>query len=230
VKTHYLWLELTDEEIIKLDGSSNKEVQEEVDKAKKRVSLSKKFTKQSLDITSNETKFISDCIAYARKKKILGFTYRQIFRCDVCGKKAGYHKYTRTSRHHIKGDNNYDRQKTFTGIELAVEFVFIKNSVTLGCCSKCWKKIQPILIKELKAYKIKADISEKITGQKSRYKRYKNRRCSKCKWKGHEGEMGKKSTVLGDGSYPATCPKCEAGGNFFSNDIETIDGWSLVKC
>jgi hypothetical protein len=226
MKTHHLFLELTDKEIVKLDGSKNLKVQEEVNKAKKRIRLSKKLS----EVPESINTFITDCLFYARKKKILRFIYKDISSCRICGKKAGYAKYKRDGKYHWKGDPNYDKPLTFGGVELADEFVIIERQATLGCCDKCWKQIRPILCSELKANKIKAEIHKGITGEEPRYKRLRDRKCSKCEWTGHEGEMGRRPTIMGNGSYPAICPKCGAGDKYFDKTIKTLDSWSLVKC
>lgn len=58
--------------------------------------------------------------------------------------------------------------------------------------------------------------------------RHSNRRCTKCGWEGHEGEMGRLMTLMGDGYYPALCPECGAGDRLFSRDVETRDGFTVV--
>jgi rubrerythrin len=76
---------------------------------------------------------------------------------------------------------------------------------------------------------MECEVDEKITGHPNRFTRYQNRKCSKCGWFGHEGQMGRRRTMFGDGYYPAQCPSCNAVNEAFGLAVIAIEpGYTAV--
>jgi hypothetical protein len=147
--------------------------------------------------------------------------------CPACGRDAGYAKVKRRTRYKRKGEDDYDRPMSLGAIELADRFVRIERRLSLGCCDECWPTVRPVLAELLTD--TRAEIAEGITGHAPRWKRYRRTRCTKCNWRGHEGEMGKRRTIMGAGWYPAICPACDATNLAFIPDvIERVDGYEVV--
>ena len=212
---------LTDKELSLLDGKCNEKVQEEVVKAINRLGIKHKLD----DVPEHLQDFVTRVVEEAEKNKLLVFRHRRASRCKVCGKSAGYAKYARNSRSHKKGAPNYDRPLTFSGIELAQRSVTMQNSLDVGCCADCWEEAESYVKTALTG--IEAELPAQI-GDSTKYKRYRNRKC-KCGWMGHEGQMTKKRTMMGDGYYPAGCPECGLENSLFStNNIELAKGYALV--
>jgi hypothetical protein len=61
------------------------------------------------------------------------------------------------------------------------------------------------------------------------YTKQSNMKCSKCNWEGHEGEMGKLRTLMGDGWYAGKCPSCGVENTLFSNVIKPTEGYVLTE-
>ena len=70
----------------------------------------------------------------------------------------------------------------------------------------------------------KNDIAE------TKYKKDSVYICHKCGEKMYESEMGKASTLMGDGYYPSKCPKCGAESLLFGNIYKLTDEFRMVKC
>lgn len=215
-------MDLLDTELVLLDGRCRPEIQARVDRAKARLAS----VAANPELPEPVAKFLADAKNEALTNGKLIFRHIHLSSCSVCKQRAGYAKYTRYSRHHKKGADNYDRPLTFGGFELAERFVTTRGYATLGCCEECWKQIQPALADSLAG--VEAEIPEKITGAAPSFVRYQNRHCTKCGWTGHEGEMRKLPTLMRDGYFPGGCPKCQAQSGLFSREVETADGFTVV--
>jgi hypothetical protein len=216
------YVSLTDDELIVMDGKCSDDVQKTVDQAKSRI----KKKNELPEIDPKIAAFIADVITEAQKEGVLIDRYESINRCSICGRAGGYHKYARTSRHHRRGEPDHDRPITIGGVELAKRFIRWKGSVTLGCCTECWKIAKPLLSEQLK--NIKAEIPESITGIKPQWKKYDLRKCKKCGWEGHEGQLGQLQAMMG-GTYPGKCPQCGAESNLFNTAFDYPNGFALVE-
>lgn len=214
---------LTDRELILLDGKTTEKNQFEVDAAKSRLAAQERLS----GLDPNVAAFVADVITEAKTNGELVFYYKQIRSCPVCQKSAGYAVRTRSSRRGWRGQPNYDRPLYLSGVELARRFVTTEGQVTVGACSDCYHAALPTIRKELEG--IRAEISKHITGHEPLFKKHGNRECTKCGWTGHEGEMGKLDTLMGNGKYYGACPKCPAKNTLFdSGNIKTLQGFTIV--
>jgi hypothetical protein len=218
-----LW-NLTDEEVACLDGRCSPKTQGEVDKAKARMAARASMPQ----LTHEGAALVSDVVMLAKTEGQVIFMFRQVRSCRVCGKSAGYAKYKRSGRWHRKGDDDTDKPLTMLGVELASRSVNMHGSVHVGCCEPCFRSLQGELIKALEP--IRAEIASAITGHASRFKRYQRRHCTSCGWRGHEGQLEKLPTLMGDGYYPGKCPVCGYENKFLGeNKIKMSDGFEIIE-
>jgi hypothetical protein len=187
-------VKLTEKELFMLDGNCSQKVQDMINKIK----MTYDILSNNLGLAKMEAYFIAKIIEEAKINGILTYQEISIRTCQLCDKEEKYHKYPRYSRYHNKGENNYDKPILYFGVELAVRTVIIQHVPTLGCCLDCYKIIKEALIYELETRKIRAEIHESIIGHKPIYKKYRNIKCKKCDWIGHEGKRRE--------YYK--CPKC----------------------
>lgn len=216
------YVQLSDEELAVLDGHASAKVQKEVDAAKARLASHAQYA----DLTKQQAELIADIVEYAKAEQALDFQYRDLRRCRVCERDAGYAKYARTSRYHRKGEPNRDKPLYFRGVDFQRSFISIRGHISLGCCSDCFKELQPRIADALSD--VRAEIPKAVTGYAPRYKRHKNRRCKECGWEGHDGQMRKLPAIM-HGEYAGGCPNCKAENLLFTTKIEITDGYTLVE-
>jgi hypothetical protein len=157
----------------------------------------------------------------------LKWTRKPIRYCPICAKTAGYAKYPRNSRHHRKGDPNYDRPLTFSGYAFNEGFVTIRHSGDI--CIECSEKHD--VVDRLCNYIVENDLPIEIKNKKelSLYTKDDIRICYKCEEEMRESQMGKERTLMGDGFYPATCPNCGAKSLPFGRSHGSTNKFVMVK-
>lgn len=206
-------LELTDEEVLLLDGKCRESVQHEVELAKSRTAMREKTDNAAI------AAFVVKVAAVATKDKKLiqksvGLTY-----CGVCKKSAGYHEYKRTSRYHRKGEPNYKMPKRLSGVDLKCSTIRVDGHASVGCCLSCFCEATPHLVAALEGVDCELPESLRSEGYQP-VKRVGVRECTKCGWSGPETEMGQEMTLMGDGYFPASCPKCSAKNSLFVTNVK----------
>lgn len=212
---------LTTEEILLLDGKVRPEIQKTVDDAKSAKSI------EAFVDNAAQARFIAEALKEAETNGILVCRWVSIHHCPYTGKSAGYATYRRHGKWHRKGETDYSKPLTMSGVELADRFVRIRGHVTIGCCAEFWDAVRPKLAARLEG--IKAEVAKEITGHPPKWKRFPKRRCKKCGWEGHEGQMRRRNTLMGEGTYPAGCPECDAANLFLcGTEVELLDGFELV--
>jgi len=184
---------LTDEQLLILDQKCDSKIQTEIDNAKARIKAVKKYP----NLEPHLAKLLADILVHAKKEQKLIFRDTTTHHCAVCQRGKGF--FARKE------------DRPLLAIELEHSFVTIKNHISVGGCRKCVMAIIEPLKKELA--KLKVELPEQLAGPVT-YKRYEKVRCTKCRWNGHEGEMGLKPTFFGDGTYRATCPNCHSENSF----------------
>ena len=181
---------LTDEELILLDGKCGDKIQEKVEEAKKRLAV------QS---DSEHHDIIAAIVVQAEKDGELRFYRQYISYCNLCGEGTTYPKYTKGRN---KGRTNYDKPLQPYGVQIAYH----------SLCTACWNAIQPDLMIALED--VKAEIPRYLTGYPPKYRKEYLYQCE-CGWIGRSGLLGRSTTLMGDGSYPSTCPQCGAQNILF---------------
>jgi len=214
---------LTDALLVKLDGCGDDSVQQKVDDAKARIAMADSVP----ELTAEQAAFVADIVSLATRVGKLQFRSHELRVCRCCGKRGGHYAYTRNTRHHKKGEPNYDRPRYLDGVDLKVSSVIMRGHATYGCCCECFAAVRDVLVKQLAS--VRAEIPEAIMGAPPRYKAYRRRKCPECAWEGHEGEMGRLRTIMWDGSYPGQCPKCGYRNEFLSRGFEFRDGYDVVE-
>ena len=214
-------IDISDEELALLDGRVGETLQEHVSAAVARLAAASAFP----DLTPRQAGLIADAVSEARLAGRLVWHHRRLRYCPLCEKHGGYALYKSGPR---KGRPNYDRPLSMPGIELAYRFVTIEGSVAMGGCQDCIRPVIPHLKAALVG--VPAALPDMlVTEGAQRFNRFDNRRCTACGWTGHEGEMGRRRTLFDDGTYPATCPSCNAENRPFGpRIIETVDGFTVV--
>lgn len=210
---------LTDAELLLLDGQCSPEAQAEVDAAKRRRATASAFS----DLTEAQAALVSKAVEEALSNKKLGLRGVGLRHCDVCGKSAGHYRFKSGRR---KGQPDYKRPLSFSGVELADRMVSIAGYASCGCCADCWAAVRPAVLESVSG--LEAEIAESLTGEPPRWRRVLNRRCTSCGWEGTEDQMRPAPTLMGDGTYPSGCPKCPAKNALFHTPVEIAKGYSLV--
>lgn len=215
---------LTDRQLMLLDGKVDDKTQGYVDKAKERLALGN--IKGVPDKFQEFTKLL---IQHISEKGKLTKRSADVSHCQICDRRADYDTYSRTSRHHRKGETNYDKRIYLRGVELAEVNVIFTGLPTLGMCNLCYTEYEPILLNEVLPTLV-GEFSTRLTNKKPEYTYSQHKHCTKCNWNGHELEMGRLPTLMGDGFYYGVCPNCKERNAIFSSTIiETVPGFELVK-
>jgi hypothetical protein len=176
----------------------------EVDAAKERLVAVAHLPELAPDLAA----FVADVCREARKNGVLDYRHVNTTYCRLCKRSDGYWPVRRSSRYKRKGEPDRDNPKTFAGKDLAQRFVVMQGHATLGGCDQCIEAARPHLLAALAD--IPCEVPQRFTGEAPRFKKHRNAVCTACGWTGHEGQMGKLRTMMGDGWYPGECPQCHA--------------------
>lgn len=213
-----IYISLTEDEILHLDGFVRKEIQDKIDEIKLSHFL------EIAELSKEEAKFIAATIKEAELNGKLICRFTRIHRCPVTGKGGEYSTHKRTSRYHRKGDIDYRKPICITGVELAERSIYIQDRVILGCCVEFWETIKPKLSKYLK--NVKAEIPEEITGYPSHWRKFYKMECKECGWKGNEGQILRVKECGLLNSYQ--CPSCKIK-EIFPQKIITMKEFDLIS-
>jgi hypothetical protein len=172
-------------------------------------------------VTQREGLFLQHIRELAVSQKMIRPIPCRIDNCRLCGKgpnivlfQSGRNKGREKARH---GNPGY---------EFKDNCITIRGLPSVGCCADCFTRLLPHIAEQVSD--VEAEVSEKITGHAPRFKRHRDRKCTKCGWVGHEGQMGKLRTMMGDGWYPGVCPECKAENLFLTTVVETLPTYSVV--
>lgn len=214
-------VKLSSDELLRLDGAASADVQAAIDLVKHARILAARF-----NIDEQQGIFLASAVQEGQRTGRLGFDHAQVRWCRLCGAGGGYAKHARSGRYHRKGEDDTSKPILLSGVDLARGFVNVIGWPAIGCCSPCWVGLRPLLVELIEPLPI--EVHPKITGHAARWKRWDHMRC-KCGWEGHEGEMGRLPTLMGDGHYPGKCPQCGAENVFLARMIERRgDGFSMI--
>lgn len=214
--------ELTDDELVVLDGRCRAEVQAAVDAAKDRITARMRYD----DLPPEQAAFIADVVREARESGVLKWMGVRIDHCPLCGWMGEYPRYKQGPRRGQIKDRA--KRSTTAGVELADRFVHIERHVLLGGCNECMDALSDRLAEALRG--VEAQVPERLRaeGEPERVK-YDRKRCTACGWQGHEGEMGRLRTLMGDGAYPGKCPECGVEQQPLGRRVfESVDGFVVV--
>ena len=211
---------LTDDELLVLDGRCSEKVQAEVEGARIRQAM-----QDRLDLPTHLAGFVGDVLLEAQTNGELRWMSKRLTYCRICRKAPGYAPFVRGPR---RGRPNYDRPLTLAGWDLAHRFVTIKDSANLGGCDECVQAALPAIREALRGVVAQLPKALRAEGVPARTK-YPNVRCKECGWEGHEGEVGRLRTLMGDGTYPGKCPSCGVEHQpFRPSPLEQTGGFVVV--
>ena len=218
-------VDLTDSELLRLEGIER--LAEIVEAAKQRIAMSAMLPD---GISDSDAAFVMKVVDKANTDGVIGWRWSKVRRCPVCRETDGYYAHSRTNNRRgiKKGEPNYDKPRYRRAVELAPGFVSFEGVVTLGCCTDCFDRLKPIIIERLAD--IKCELPTQLVAPGSfRYIKCGNKHCESCGWEGHEGEMSRVPTLMGDGYYAGSCPQCKAQNKPFGNAIIVNgDGYTIV--
>lgn len=215
-------VELTDLELLLLDGKCSESVQSVIYSVRDRLALEQTLS----GLNPAEVQFVHNVIQRARTTGELRPARESLKSCPVCGQIAGYAKVRRSTRYKKKGETDYDKPLYLSGYDFAAGFIRMKGYPSLGCCSFCYDKLKVTLIEQIQ--NVPCELSS-FFDIPTRWKRFQNVKCTECQWVGHEGQMRQLPAIMG-GFYPGGCGRCGAENHFFSKDtIERIDSFTLVS-
>lgn len=218
-------LSLTDSEMVFLDGACRPEVQAEVDAAKTRLAAASRYG----DLPPALAGFIADVLAAASAEGRLRFAGRHLRRCSLCGD-SPQPAYVLYKSGPNRNRPNYKKPRYLAGVDLASGFVGVEGSVRLGGCGSCIETVKPYLVEALAT--VRVELPDQLAAEGAvRFRRHDRQRCVKCGWEGHEGQMGRLRTVMGDGTYPGVCPGCGAERLplSFERVFESVEGFEVVE-
>jgi hypothetical protein len=201
--TSLFTVELTAEEMLLLDGKCGQKVQASVDLARNALAI-----KGETDLSASEAKMIAKILAYAKENGALRFMADNISHCPCCDHREGYYTHKRAGRYHAKGQIDPSKPKTFRAWDVTDDFIRIRNSIRLGFCEFCRERVEPVLVKMLAGIQVQPP--KHWEAMQPRWEKQKIMHCLKCDWRGSEDKMTRRSTLMGDGTYPSGCPECRA--------------------
>ncbi len=207
---------LTLEELLLIDGKVSEKAQEVINKAKQESTY------------GFELSLMNEILRNSEKSGEFTWMYKKIRSCKYCDKKSDYHTYPRSSKYHNKGDLNYSKPKYHYGIKFNEGFITIQGSGDM--CLECLEKYN--VINRLIDYILDNDL--KIQIQKNDYKitkyiKDKIRVCYQCEAEMQESKMGRKSTLMGNGTFPGVCPNCGAESNVFGKSHEFTNRFIMIE-
>ena len=210
---------LTDCELLLLDGMCTEKVQAAVDLAKVRVS----FALRHPEVEPAAVKLIVDAVEEARTKGLLIWEHRPLRRCSLCDRDGSYATYRSGPR---KGQPNHSKPIPLAGIELRRSFVRIEGHVSIGACTGCMEALQPALQAALA--EVPAELPPQLRAEGTfAWVKDPHRRCKHCDWTGGVSQLGLLPAVLG-GRYPGKCPSCDAEQRPLGDTVfEVLDTFDL---
>lgn len=187
-----LW-QLTDNQLLKLDGDADEKMQAVINGIKLARSC-------GADIP-----LVGEVLAAAQSAGWLKVMKSWGRWCKVCSKSAGYAKFKGNGRHHKKGDPNHDKPLTMAGVSFVTSNITMRD--TIDCCCECdtSKSISASITDLILSKQLPVEL---VGNPRNRLKKDDQRKCFGCGELMYESEMGKLDTLMGNGKYPATCPKC----------------------
>lgn len=211
---------LTDHELVWLTGHCSSEVQAEVDKAHRRIETAKLY-----DLPNGLAGLVADVISEARENGRLIYQSERVRYCSYCNQDPGYYIY---KSGYNKGFPNRSKPLYLYGTEMAQRFIVTRGRISLGACSDCMAVALPAIKAALVGIPVALPPTLQTEGERL-WERHENRECTSCGWVGHEGDMGRLRTLMGNGTYPGICPACKAKNDVFGPQIiKPVAGFTVV--
>lgn len=189
-------LELSDTELALLDGRCEPATQVEVDAAKARLAA----VAERPDLDPRHAAFVADVVSEARREGVVRWSWTYANHCGLCDTKPyGYAKYKSGPN---RGRRNINKPLQYRCVDLGTSHV--RGYVKLGGCGDCVESLRPLLTDLLA--RERCQVAPQLAAEgRPLWRRFDRRRCKECGWEGHEGEMGRDRTIMGDGWVPSFC-------------------------
>lgn len=211
---------LTKAELYALDGKCSEKVQALVDQCRESESFA--------HLPESQAAMVAKIVALARSNGKLGYRHSSIDHCQCCGRQADYAVAKRTSRYVRKGEVDRSKPRLFSGTDLSDSFVFIRGHVSIGWCQFCRPSVEPVILKALE--NIPVEFPRYWEGAPHRWIKAQHYTCTKCGWDGPETSMRRRTTLMGDSTFPSGCPKCDAENLPFGRDMLKIsDAYTMIE-
>lgn len=193
---------LTDTELVALDGRCSPTVQATVNAATARIAAVTEWP----DLPHGLAGLVADTVTEATRAGAVTYRPVPLRSCDWCHRDAGYATYQTGRR---AGQRNPDRPLAFPGVELSTRPPVV-GGAHLGACRDCMAAVRPALVEALRDVCAEIPTRLSVPGR-AVYRRWGMRRCTRCGWVGHEGQM-RPAVNLDNETYPHGCPGCHAVG------------------
>lgn len=209
-------LDLTEDEILSLEGSKIPSIIAAIDKIRRNHALS-------------NNSWVGRILVEAELQGELSLSHCRVRDCPKCNYLAGYLLFKSGPR---KGKENLDKPLSKSGVRAdfgSVHIVWGKTQSPGGynhVCSDCWTESIETAMKE-SAPKTNAAITGLVSNNK---RKVYSVTCVNCNWKGWEHELGKLPALM-SGNYEGKCPKCGAENKIFHPDKvkRNYRTWKVVE-
>lgn len=207
---------LSDIDLATLIGSADPEVSSAARAAGDRLAAVTRWP----GVPSCAAALIADVIAEAKREGRLIYRGVAASYCSYCDARSKWEKPKRRRREH---------EVKVSGIEFADRFIVISGHISVGGCRACVDQALASLKTELTAFPVELPAALRTDGAPT-YQRWDLCRCKRCGWRGHDGQLGKLRTLMGDGYYPGKCPSCGAERRPLGPDpFERLDGFVVAE-
>lgn len=208
-------ISLADEDLATLITSTDVDVRLAAEAARDRLAAPARFP----GVPSHVAALIADVLAEARTNGRLIYRGVAVSPCRYCGARSEWKRPPRKKREY---------EYPISGVDFADRFVIISRHITVGGCHSCVEQALPALRAELATFPVQLPTALR-TDDAIVYQRWNRCRCKRCEWTGHDGQLGKLRTLMGDGYYPGKCPSCGVERRPLGEDpFERLDGFDVV--
>jgi hypothetical protein len=207
---------LTDADLAMLRNSADLDVRIAAERAADRLAAPARWP----DLPAHVGALVADVLAEAHKEGRIIYRGVAVSYCNYCGARSEWKKPPRKRK---------EREYPVAGVDFADRFLVIERHISVGGCRACVEAALSTLRTELAKFPVQLP-SALQTDTAPVYRRWDRCRCKKCEWAGHEGQLGKLRTLMGDGWYQGKCPSCGAERRFMGPDpFEKLDGFDVVQ-
>lgn len=212
-KTYEIKLTLKELRLIK--GEVSKEAQTIIDYAEEEA------------LSGLVSEMMNEILMRAKKEGKLVWQRASIRSCDLCDKSYDYVRYKRNTQYHNKGDRKFDKPIYYRGIKFNAGAVTYRGQgdMCMDCCEN------HNVIEQLINHIIEEDLHVQLMRNDYTLSKYlidDKRICFECEESMFESEMGTKPTFMGDGTFPAVCPHCQAEAVPFGASHKTTQEYQHI--
>lgn len=185
---------LTDDEIIALDGKVNDKAQQKVD-----------YVKSVHEHDSLGNILAQEILVDSLKQNYISVRNRELTSCGNCDVRTTYAVFKSGPR---KGEQNRNKPRPVYGMSFNDGFIIITGYSSRGLCKDCGNKMKQLLQDYILENDLPIEIGYSL--KDTRYLKEEERQCFKCEKPMWQFDMGTHPTMMGGGYYHATCPHCNA--------------------